>query len=108
MSDSELYDKAFGGLKVAEREIVEGVQEQCGVTGAVWKTILGQWLSHQVTIELRVIVGQYLKNDAEYNPLRNMLTPYERTIDVEDLCLFVDDGALAQSDTAAAKGKPKA
>jgi len=107
MSDSELYDKAFVGLKVAEREIVEGVAEKCGVSSALWKTILGNWLSHQVTIELRVLIGQYLKDDPEYNPLRNMLTPYGRTIDVEDLVLFVDQ-ELAQDDTAAVKGKPKA
>jgi len=86
MSDSELYDKCFSGLKVAEREIVEGIQEKEAVEQ--WKHAVGAYLYAQSVNLLREMMGAHLRDGG--GVLTTVLSPY-RLVDVEELRLFVPE-----------------
>lgn len=100
MSDSELYDKVFSGLKVAEREIVEGIQEKEAVEQ--WKHAIGAYLYAQSVNLLRDMMSAHMRDAAEWNPLSIVLSPY-RLVDVDELRLFIPESV--DDDSTAPKKK---
>ncbi|DAZ92333.1 TPA_asm: hypothetical protein [Microviridae sp.] len=88
MSDSELYDKIFSGLKVHEREIVEGIQEKEAVEQ--WKHAVGAYLYAQGVNLLRDMMSAHMRGSTDWNPLSVVLSPY-RLVDVDELKLFIPE-----------------